>query len=369
MYQKRRRMTKESTTIISNPHLRDSSSKLIFGDNILCSQFLRDYADMEILKNIQPEDIEDVSERYVPLYSTERESDTVKKVNIAKYLDEHNDEKTPELPLYIVSLVEHKTKVEYNVSMQILRYMVHIWEDYEKEMNKKYPRISERKDFRYPPVFPIVYYEGVEKWTASYDLADRILCMELLGDYLPHFKYQMIRLHDYSNEELLAMGDEISLAMMINKIRCREDIEAFTKLPNEQVDEILKDTPEYLLDIMEKLLRALLYSMEETEDRTESAVSKIKERKMGRLFEGVTYSIRAEVEEAAKKAAQEAAKEAAKEATEKVEKEAQRQISVIRHIARMLAKKYSEAEIILSLQQEFALSKEQAKEEYQNAVE
>lgn len=118
MYQKRRRMTKESTTIISNPHLRDSSSKLIFGDNILCSQFLRDYADMEILKNIQPEDIEDVSERYVPLYSTERESDTVKRVNIAKYLDKHNDEKTPELPLYIVSLVEHKTKVEYNVSMQ-----------------------------------------------------------------------------------------------------------------------------------------------------------------------------------------------------------------------------------------------------------
>lgn len=64
------------------------------------------------------------------MYSTERESDTVKKVNIAKYLDEHDDEKTPELPLYIVSLIEHKTKVEYNVSMQILRYMVHIWEDY-----------------------------------------------------------------------------------------------------------------------------------------------------------------------------------------------------------------------------------------------
>lgn len=358
-------MTKENKTIISNPQLRDSSSKLIFGDNILCSQFLRDYADMEILKNIQPEDIEDVSERYVPLYSTERESDTVKKVNIAKYLDEHDDEKTPELPLYIVSLIEHKTKVEYNVSMQILRYMVHIWEDYEKEMNKKYPHISERKDFRYPPVFPIVYYEGVEKWTASYDLADRILCMELLGDYLPHFKYQLIRLHDYSNEELLAMGDEISLAMLINKIRCREDIEAFTRLPNEQVDEILKDTPEYLLDIMEKLLRALLYSMEETEDRTESAVSKIKERKMGRLFEGVTYSIRAEVEEEAKKAAE----KAAEEATEKAEKEAQRQINMIRHIAKMLAKQHSEQEIILSLQQEFALSKEQASEEYRKAVE
>mgnify|MGYP006943506974 CR=1 FL=1 len=38
------------------------------------------------------------------------------------------------LPLYIISLVEHKTKVEYNVAMQTLRYMVYIREDYDREM-------------------------------------------------------------------------------------------------------------------------------------------------------------------------------------------------------------------------------------------
>ena len=134
-------MTKDNTTTINNPQRRDSSSKLIFGDNILCSQFLRNYADMEILRRIQPEDIEDVSERYVPLYSTERESDTVKRVNIGRYMPSCEDENSLELPLYIVSLVEHKTKVEYNVAMQILRYMIYIWEDYEKEMNRKYPHI------------------------------------------------------------------------------------------------------------------------------------------------------------------------------------------------------------------------------------
>lgn len=53
---------------VQNPNLRDSSSKIIFADHILSSQFLRDYADLEILRQIRPEDIEDVSERYVPLY-------------------------------------------------------------------------------------------------------------------------------------------------------------------------------------------------------------------------------------------------------------------------------------------------------------
>lgn len=87
----------------------------------MSSQFLRDYADMEVLRKIQPEDIEDVSERYVPLYSTQRESDTVKKVDISKYLTLKEQENKLHLPLYVISLIEHKTKVEYNIGMQILR--------------------------------------------------------------------------------------------------------------------------------------------------------------------------------------------------------------------------------------------------------
>lgn len=361
-------MTKENNSIIENPHLRDSSSKLIFGDNILCSQFLRNYSDVEILRNIRPEDIEDVSERYVPLYSTERDSDTVKKINIAKYVKMKGNENTIELPLYIVSLIEHKTKVEYNVTMQILRYMVYIWEDYEKEMNKRHSGISSRKDFRYPPIFPIVYYEGTGKWTAPYDLADRILCKELLNEYLPHFKYQMVRLHDYSNEELLARGDEISLTMLINKIHCPEDIEAFSRLPKEQLDGILKDTPDYLLETIGKLLRGLLYSMEMTEEKTENAVSKIKERKMGMLFEGVTFSFKRAIEEAAAKAEAETTAKIEAETEIKIAT-AETEAKIARYIARLSLNGKTEAEIQKSLQKEFDLSKEQAEAEYRKIKE
>ena len=63
-------MTKETKPVINNPKISDSSSKLIFGDNILSAQFFRDYADIEILKNVRPEDVEDVSNRYMPLFST-----------------------------------------------------------------------------------------------------------------------------------------------------------------------------------------------------------------------------------------------------------------------------------------------------------
>lgn len=363
--------TDKTQSPINNPKLRDSNSKLIFSDNILSSQFLRDYADMEILRYIQPEDIEDVSERYVPLYSTERDSDTVKKVNIAKYLrQEENDSFNPlNLPLYVVSLVEHKTKVEYNITMQLLRYMVHIWEDYEKDMNKLYPNISSRKDFKYPPILPIVYYEGQNKWTAPFDLADRILCGELLGKYLPHFQYQLVMLHDISNTDLLAKGDEISLAMLINKIQTPEDMSAFINLPCKQVDNILRDTPEHLLDILSKVFRALLYSMNLPENDVENAVARIKERKMGRLFENVTMDIQAERRNAAEARAELNAARKELEAVWQERDAAQLERDIYKHILRMTNQHSSETEILESIIQHFSLTQEQAMEKLRQAYE
>ena len=90
-------------------------------------------------KEGQPKDIEDVTERYVHMFTEERESDVVKKVHM----------KVGENTFYLVSLIEHKSNVDYNVVMQILRYMVFIWEDYEREMNRRHEGISRTKDFRY----------------------------------------------------------------------------------------------------------------------------------------------------------------------------------------------------------------------------
>lgn len=64
---------------IPNSQIRDSSSKIIFGDAHLCSQFLHGYVNIPILKDVKPEDIEDVSRQYVHMFTEERNSDVVKK--------------------------------------------------------------------------------------------------------------------------------------------------------------------------------------------------------------------------------------------------------------------------------------------------
>lgn len=69
-------------TSTQNKKVKDSGAKLIFGDPILCAQFLRGYTDIELLKDVQPEDIEDVTDRFISVWLEERDSDTVKKIHL-----------------------------------------------------------------------------------------------------------------------------------------------------------------------------------------------------------------------------------------------------------------------------------------------
>lgn len=90
-----------------NSKVKDSSSKIIFGEPHLCSQFLRGYVNIPLLKDVQPEDIEDVTQQYLHIFAEERNSDVVKKVHL----------KGNETPFYLVSLIEHKSQIDYNVIM------------------------------------------------------------------------------------------------------------------------------------------------------------------------------------------------------------------------------------------------------------
>lgn len=267
---------KENRTMeLNNSKLKDSSSKIIFGDPVLCSQFLRGYTEIEMLKDVQPEDIEDVTERYIPMFTEERNSDIVKKVHI----------KNSEIPFYLISLIEHKSKVDYNVVMQILRYMVFIWEDYERNAEKQKPGISKTKMFKYPPVLPIVYYDGADNWTAALELKERIYLSDVLKEYIPDFKCLLVQLNQYSNQELMKRDDELSVIMMINKLHEAAD---FSKLGEEITSEYLQnvtqETPEYLLGIISKVVEVLLLKLKLPREEVELFTEQIKEREMGELF-------------------------------------------------------------------------------------
>ena len=268
----------QNKDIILNSEVRDSGGKLIFGDNELCSQFLRNYIDLPGMKDVTSADIEDVSEQFVPLFAEERNADRVKRVQLKK-----GQENEP--PFFLVSLIEHKTQVEFNVCMQIFRYMIYIWEDYEKEMEKQHKGISRQMNFKYPPILPIVYYEGRKEWTAPMDFKSRVNKSDIFGEYIPDFKYYLVPIQKYSNEDLLSKEDEISLIMLINKMQQLEDVKEFRELPAAKINKILANTPKHIEDIIVRILMAFQLKANVPIAEAEENVGKVREKNVARLFE------------------------------------------------------------------------------------
>ena len=263
-----------------NEHNRDVNSKSIFKNRVLCAQFLRDNFDMPLLKAVQPEDIEDISERYLPYLGTEFASDSVKKIRILDIGKEGD-------PPFFVSLIEHKSLVDYDVPMQLLRYMVCIWTEYRRQKEAEKEGSTGRKGFRYPVIMPVVYYEGKEKWTAGMHLSDRI--GDSLGrpEWIPDFRYEVIGIHAYSNQELLERGDEMSLVMLINKIQDTEDLERFIRIPADEVNRIVRDSPGHVVDVLVSVMESLCFKIDASTEERRQCVRKVREREMGYLFENM----------------------------------------------------------------------------------
>lgn len=134
---------------------------------------------------------------------------------------------------------------------------------------------------------PIVYYEGRGNWTADLRLRDRIMLKDILGDYIPDFTYQVVRIHDYSNEELLERRDEMSLLMMINKVQTAEDMSRFLQSEPDKIAYIISKAPAPVLDVIASTIWSLCIKINMPVDEAKECVKKVKDRDMGYLFENM----------------------------------------------------------------------------------
>ena len=255
----------------------DIKSKTIFANPVLCCQFLRNYVNHPTMKNIRPEDIEDCTDRFISYFGVEFEADTIKKIHI-------RDEKGKENEIFLISLIEHKTEVDYNVSVQLLKYMVCIWAEYEKQFGTDYKNQVKTKSFRYPPILPVVYHEGSDTWTAPMHLKNRIFMHELFEEYIPDFTYCLVDNHKYTNKELLAHQDEMSLIMLLNKIQTKADLSEFVHIPDDEINRIVKESPEAVIDIIVMVMTALCTKLNLSRQDTEECVKKVRTRDMGYLW-------------------------------------------------------------------------------------
>jgi predicted transposase/invertase (TIGR01784 family) len=248
---------------------------LILADHELFVEFLRDFIEVDLLKNIAPEDVEDITERFLPLFDENKDSDTVKRIRLM------GDD---ESPLYVVALVEHESGVNFRSSFKMLHYITLILSDYEKMVNKENKGVIYKKDFKYPPVLPVVFYDGPGEWTAELNFLDRTQLNDVFYKYIPKFEYELVSLNKYEPDDLVKFKDTLSLIMLIDKIQTGDGLSLLSKLPQDYIETLSQDIPEELTKLVSDVVTALLVRANIPKEEIDEITDRIQERRLQEMF-------------------------------------------------------------------------------------
>jgi predicted transposase/invertase (TIGR01784 family) len=183
----------------------------------------------------------------------------------------------------------------------MFEYIYLVLDAWEKEAEKENPGASMRKGFKYPPVLPIIFYDGKYTWTAERNFFDRTFLNKAFEKYIPKFEYELVNLNDYSEEEIIRFGDALSFILLIDKVRDKKGESVLTHLPADYEKQLQLQIPENL----SKLLMDVVLSLMDKKGfnhldarRAAAIVDKTDNKEYGGMFEAVIESFREGQQEA-----------------------------------------------------------------------
>lgn len=220
---------KNSETKIQNPH--DKFFKEIFSNPLVARDFIENYLPEPILKIVDLNELEIQNGSHVDEELSELFSDMLFRTKINQRDG------------YLYFLFEHKSYPDRMVALQLLMYMVRIW-------NQK---VNRENDTHIPVIIPLVIYHGKTQWKIGPMLSDLIMDFEMLPEEVkqmtPDYRYQLYDLSQFSDEEIKGNA-ELMIALSIFR-------DVFKKTSQEFLETIFKAAR--ALDELEEMETGLQY--------------------------------------------------------------------------------------------------------------
>lgn len=127
---------------------------------------------------------------------------------------------------------------------RFLDYCVEIMQEVEKQIGLK-------EKGKVPIVYPILFYTGKRKWTAQTELVAIQEEIEGINKAL-NLSYYLVDINNYSKEELLKERSSIAKAMLIEKVRNKEELlEILEKVVKE---ELIDEEKEFMIEILTNIV-------------------------------------------------------------------------------------------------------------------
>src|SRR6056297_448776 len=124
-------------------------------------------------------------------------------------VERESDRNDPE-DLLVCVLVEHKSSPARWVAMQMLNYMVLVWDDERKKHGESKPL---------PRIVPVVIYHGTRGWNEPTEFAHLVEGAEPGDRHVPHFRPFFVNLADLPEKQLVGSLRTITALLFLKYVK------------------------------------------------------------------------------------------------------------------------------------------------------
>lgn len=173
--------------------VHDSGYKRLFSNKTIFRQLIETFVEEEWVPKLDFAQAERLDKSFVSEHYKETEADIIYKVPL----------RDTEEVIYLCLLIEFQSSVYRFMTLRTLQYKCDFYMDF----------VLSNKNVRHlmlPAMFPLVLYNGDDKWTAPDNLDELIENTVDLGEYGLHFKHFVIAENEFGKEALLRIRNIIS---------------------------------------------------------------------------------------------------------------------------------------------------------------
>lgn len=194
------------TNAVQHPH--DKFFRESFSRPEIAVDFVRSYLPREIVEQLDLDTLEIVDGIFVDSDLEQQQSDILYKLRTLQDED-----------FYVYLLLEHKSKPERTIFIQLLQYIARIWKQ-EWRANAAQPLV---------PIFPLVVYHGESAWNITTHLSDLLHALPNIAPHTPDFRYEVVDLSPFSD---VAIRGGIWLRLCLGILRSAFDPAVAKRLPD-----------------------------------------------------------------------------------------------------------------------------------------
>jgi len=197
---------------VDNPH--DKRFKELFSNKKSFLSLLRDCIKDDWVNSVDEKSLKKSEKSFILQDFSELEADIVYEAS----LDGRK------VIFYI--LQELQSFVDYRMPYRLLLYIVEILRDFYNHSD-----VDERdnKGFKFPVVFPIVFYSGSDRWTVPLNLNQMFDGYERFNSHVLNFNYMLVDANGFEEKQLKAFSSKLLAAVLLME-KSQNDLEFYDNI-------------------------------------------------------------------------------------------------------------------------------------------